>query len=173
MATPAPGTYPVFFDTYISKVKETDLLTAFEKQEHLIETFFKAIPSDKYDFSYAPGKWTLKEMLQHIIDTERIFAYRALCIARKEAQNLPGFDEDAYADNSHAWARNWNSLLAELQLVRQSLKMMFESFSEEVLNYSGKANNNAITVNAIGFATVGHMEHHIQIIKERYLLVLN
>lgn len=170
MPKPATGTFPAFFSTYINKVEEEDLSTAFANQQELMTGFFDAIPADKHDFSYAPGKWTLKEMLQHIIDTERIFAYRALCIARQEKQNLPGFDENDYVVNSQANNRSWQSMLAELKLVRQSTEILFDSFSPETLQQSGLANNNPVTVHAIGFITLGHLYHHIEVIKERYLL---
>ena len=169
MAKPIQGSFPPFFSTYTAKVKEDDLAAAFKNQQEFVNSFFDSIPKDKQDFAYAAGKWTLKEMLQHIIDTERIFAYRALCIARKEKQSLPGFDENVYAQNSYAATRNWQSLVAELKLVRQTTLILFESFSPETLQESGLANNNPMTVNAIGFITVGHLYHHIEVIKERYL----
>ena len=169
MPKPIAGSYPAAFSNYTSKVKEDDVMSAFKNQQALMQTFFDNIPKDKEDFAYAPGKWTLKEMLQHIIDTERIFAYRALCIARQETQSLPGFDENEYASNSHAARRSWQSMTTELKLVRQSTELMFESFSEETLQLSGLANNNLITVDAIGFITVGHIYHHLEVINERYL----
>jgi len=170
MPKPTEGTFPPFFSTYTNKVQEDDVAAAFKNQQELVETFFDSIPKDKEDFAYAPGKWTLKEMLQHIIDTERIFAYRALCIARHEKQSLPGFDENEYASNSHAATRRWESLVAELKLVRKSTEILFDSFSPETLQQSGVSNNNPVSVNALGFITVGHLYHHIEVIRERYLL---
>ena len=169
MAKPIEGTFPPFFSTYTSKVQEDEVADAFKNQQELVSTFFDAIPTDKQDFAYAPGKWTLKEMLQHIIDTERIFAYRTLCIARQEKQSLPGFDENEYARNSRASARSWESLVAELKLVRKTSEILFDSFSPETMQQSGISNNNSVTVNALGFITVGHLYHHIEVIKERYL----
>lgn len=169
MARPIEGTFPPFFSTYTNKVKEDDVAAAFTNQQQLVDTFFDAIPAGKEDFAYAPGKWTLKEMLQHIIDTERIFAYRALCIARHEKQSLPGFDENEYASNSHATARSWQSLLAEFKLVRKTTEILFDSFSPETLQQAGTSNNNPVSVNTIGFVTVGHLYHHMEVIKERYL----
>ena len=169
MAKPIEGTFPPFYATYINKVKEDTVADAFTNQQELIHRFFDAIPKDKEDFAYAPGKWTLKEMLQHIIDTERIFAYRALCIARKEKQSLPGFDENDYASSSQASTRTWEGLVTELKLVRKTTEILFDSFSPETLQQSGIANGNPITLNAIGFITVGHLYHHIDVIKERYL----
>jgi len=169
MPKPINGTFPPYFSTYTNKVKEDNVRDAFKNQEDLINIFFESIPEEKADYAYAPGKWTLKEMLQHMIDAERIFAYRAVCIARKESQSLPGFDENEYAQNSLANARNWHSLVEELKAVRQSTAILFESFTEEILNQSGFSNNSPVTVNALGFITVGHVNHHVDVIKERYL----
>jgi DinB superfamily len=169
MPKPIEGTFPVYFATYTNKVPEDDVLQALHNQQQLIDGFCNAIPPEKWDFAYAPGKWTLKEMMQHIIDTERIFAYRSLCISRRETQSLPGFDENTYVANSNAATRSWESLTDELKAVRSSTVFLFESFNQDMLNSSGISNNNAITVNALGFITVGHIYHHIGVINERYL----
>lgn len=169
MPKPIEGTFPTYFSNYINKVSEVNLATAFKNQQELVNVFFDSISEEKSNYAYAAGKWTMKEMLQHIIDAERIFAYRALCIARKEKQSMPGFDENEYAANSNANSRSWISLIEELKLVRQTTELLFETFAEDVLNQSGISNNNAVTVNAIGFITVGHLYHHVGVIKEKYL----
>ncbi len=169
MPKPIEGTFPIYFSTYTNKVSEDNLTDAFKNQKALVNDFFDSISEEKSNDTYAPGKWTLKELLQHIIDAERIFAYRALCIARKEKQSLPGFDENEYADNSNANSRSWKSLTTEMKLVRQTTELLFETFSEDVLNQSGVSNNNAVTVNALGFISVGHLYHHVEVIRERYL----
>lgn len=169
MPRPIAGTYPPFFETYIEKVEETNLLDAFRNQGNTIDHFFDNIPADLHDYAYAPGKWTMKEMLQHIIDTERIFNYRSLCFARQETASLPGFDENLYAEYSNASARSWESLVGELKAVRKSTNYMYESFTEEMLNHSGIANNKPATALALGYATVGHLYHHVFITETRYL----
>jgi hypothetical protein len=169
MSKPIEGNYPTYFSQYIFKVPEENLEEAFRNQQNIIAHFFNNIPEIKWEYAYAPGKWTLKEMLQHIIDTERIFAYRSLCIARKETQSLPGFNENDYAANSYANGRNWNSLVEELKMVRLTTEMLFNSFPAETLNQSGFSSNNPVTVNALGFISVGHIYHHIQVIKEKYI----
>ena len=169
MSKPTEGTFPPYFATYINKVMEDNIAGAFKNQQAVVKDFFDSISEEKSSYAYAPGKWTLKEMLQHIIDGERIFAYRALSIARKETQSLPGFDENEYADNSNANNRTWKSLVEEMRLVRKTTELLFENFSEDILNQSGISNNNAVTVNAIGFITVGHVYHHVGVIKDRYL----
>ncbi|HMJ47859.1 MAG TPA: DinB family protein [Ferruginibacter sp.] len=168
MPRPTPGTYFSYFDNYISKVPETDIKEAFKNQQELIDTYFDTIREEKSDYAYAQGKWTLKELLQHVIDTERIFSYRAIAIARKEKAPLPGFDENEYAENSDANKRSWKSLTDELKAVRKSTKLLFESFTDETLGNSGIASNNPITVNALGFTLVGHLYHHKKVIEERY-----
>src|SRR6188474_1547738 len=139
-----------FYHNYINQVPDNELSEAFEKQSASLFRFLETIPPDKYDYRYADGKWTLKELLQHIIDAERIFAYRALSFARKEPASLPSFDENTYADNSFANERTWKSLTEELKAVRGTTEILFSSFNTEMLNYSGIANNNPVTVNAIG-----------------------
>ena len=169
MPKPIKGTYPAYYETYISKVNEDNVKDAFKNQDDIINNFFDSISEEKSGFAYAPGKWTIKELLQHIIDAERIFAYRALSFARKEEASLPGFDENNYADNSYANERNWQSLVDELKAVRKTTEIMFDSFNTDMLNHSGMANNNPVTVNAIGFIIVGHLNHHKNIVVERYL----
>lgn len=168
MPKPNAGTYPPYFDNYINQVPESDLDAAFQNQHVIVTDFFDTISEAKSGYAYAPGKWTLKEMLQHIIDTERIFNYRALAFARKEPALLPGFEENNYAANSNANTRSWKSLCEELKIVRISTELLFRSFSEEVLNNAGIANNNPTTVHAMGFISIGHLYHHKNIIETRY-----
>jgi hypothetical protein len=169
MPKPAAGSHPSYFDRYISLVPEEDLMTAFINQLPVIKDVFSAIDEKKSKYAYAPGKWTLKELLQHMIDTERIFAYRSLCFARKEHQSLPGFDENSYADNSQANNRSWVEMCEEFLLVRKTSEVLFSSFTEEALNNPGNANNNPVTALSMGFTSIGHVYHHFNVIKERYL----
>lgn len=127
------------------------------------------IPASKHDFAYAPGKWTLKEVFQHVIDTERILAYRALCFARKESQSLPGFDENSYAAVSKAAKRQWKDLSEEFGLVRKASICLFRSFDSEQMEAGGVANGSPLYVAGLGFILAGHCQHHLNIIKERYL----
>jgi uncharacterized damage-inducible protein DinB len=144
------------------------LHTAFANQAKLINDFFASISEEKSMHAYAEGKWTIKEVLQHMIDTERIFNYRAVCFARKEAASLPGFEENDYAANSNANARSWKSLVEEFLAVRHATELMFDSFTDEMLDTAGKANNNSVTVGSVGFISVGHFYHHKKVIEERY-----
>ncbi|MEP7165042.1 MAG: DinB family protein [Ferruginibacter sp.] len=169
MSKPIESTFPAYFKKYIDQVKEDELNEAFKNQQQFVDTYFDSIPEEKTNTGYAPGKWSLKELLQHVIDTERVFNYRALAFARKETASLPGFDENDYAANSNANERSWKSLCEEFKIVRRSTELMFRSFSDEALQSSGLANNNPMSVLAMGFTTIGHVIHHKKVIEERYL----
>jgi hypothetical protein len=169
MPKPIAADYPEYFGKYIGQVSEEDLYDAFKIQFPKIEIFLHRIDEEKAKFAYAPGKWTLKELLQHIIDAERIFDYRALCFARKEAINLPSFDENLYAENSSANERSWKSLSNEFINARISTQDLFKSFSEEMLQLKGSANNNRTSVLSIGYTLIGHVYHHIKVVQEKYL----
>ncbi|WP_207493321.1 DinB family protein [Aridibaculum aurantiacum] len=169
MPRPATGTFPAYYANYISLVQVDDVPAAIETYSKDILTFWRNIPVEKHTHRYAEGKWDLKEMLQHVIDTERIFAYRALRLARKDTTPLPGFDEVAYAANSKASDRPWDDLLAEFECTRQSTNLLLLSFDEEQLQQQGFANDNPVTVHAICFIIYGHLLHHQNIISERYL----
>ncbi len=170
MARPNLSRIPVWFHGYINQVKENNITDALAAQSAYIFKFLKKIPVKKHNYRYAKGKWTIKEVLQHLIDAERVFTYRAMSIARKEKQNLPSFDENLYADNSKANKRNWNDMLEELKALRKATELLYNSFDKAQLDADGTSNNNTVYVNAICFVTVGHIEHHVRILKERYLL---
>jgi uncharacterized damage-inducible protein DinB len=169
MPKPSPETYFAYFKRYVDLVPEEDLSTGFQNQLPIIKELLNSITEEKSTYAYAPGKWTLKELLQHITDTERIFNYRALAIARKETASLPGFDEDSYAANSNANGRTWQTLVDEFLVVRQSTQFLYDSFTDEMLEASGIASNNPLTVNSLGFTTLGHFYHHKKVMEERYL----
>ena len=163
-----PAIYADYFDRYTSLVREETVTAAFHQQEKSLSAFMSAISEEKSTYAYAEEKWTLKEMMQHLVDCERIFAYRALAIARKDPANLPGFEENDYAKNSSANSRSWESLKAEMTVVRLSTKALFESFKPDMLNRPGTFNNNTGTAVKLGLIIVGHTYHHISIAKERY-----
>lgn len=164
-----PGTYPAFIKSYLSFVNADTVAEAIEKYSDSINNFFKNIPREKVIYRYAEGKWNIKEMLLHIIDAERIFAYRALRIARHDKTPLPGFDEKSYAKAANADERSWESLLQEFEAVRKSTDLLLQSFTEEQLEQSGTTNNEPNTVKALSFLVYGHILHHINVLKERYL----
>lgn len=160
---------PEFYHGYISKAKENDLPTALKNSTTELFGLLKSIPADKHDHRYADGKWTIKEVVQHMIDGERVFTYRALRFARKDDTPLPGFDENLFAQTAKADKRNWKDLVEEFAALRKATESMFASFDDEQLEQSGVASENSTYVLGIGFIIAGHVNHHCQIIKERYL----
>ena len=161
--------YAGYFSTYINILGDANLQDDLEISLHEFIRFCQNIPMNKFDYRYAEGKWTIKEIIQHIIDTERIFAYRALRISRNDKTPLPGFNENDYVDNTAGNARNLQDLLTEMAVVRQATLSLFKSFSQEQLVRIGTASNNEISVRAIGFIIIGHQKHHQKIFEERYL----
>jgi hypothetical protein len=163
------GTYPSNFQRYIDQVTENDLKIAFKNQMPAAEIFFQSISEDLSRHKYGEDKWTIKEVLQHIIDAERVFAYRALAFARKDVNILPSFDENDYALHANANDRKWTELIDEFKAVRSSTLYLYNSFSREAMNALGRASNYTMDVSTLGFVIVGHVNHHIRIIRERYL----
>ena len=168
MPRPSATEYGAFYQTYINYTGSIDYSILVQQYNERIIEVWNAIPTEKINFAYAPDKWTIKQMLQHVIDTERIFAYRALVIARKEPAALLGFDENEYAKNATASHRNWKEMIAEWKILRQSTNILFGSFTEEDLKQKGTASNLPISVNALGFIIFGHALHHLHVLKERY-----
>lgn len=169
VAKPHINDYPAFFSKYINLIDASDLQTTVTAYSHPLTYFFVNIPEEKGDHAYAPGKWTIKDLLQHVIDTERIMSYRLLCIARGEQTALPGFEEDAYAASAEASKRSFVSLKEEFIAVRKSTDLLIHSLTEEQLNNRGTSNNKSTTANALGFIIFGHIMHHKNIVEERYL----
>lgn len=168
MPRPSATEYSPFHQTYINYTSGKDYEVLVKQYNERILESWNAIPLEKTTHAYEPGKWTIKQMFQHVIDTERIFAFRALAIARRETQNLPSFDENEYASHATAAARNWKDMLIEWRMVRQSTNMLFASFTEEDMKQKGTVNGNTLSVNAIGFIIYGHALHHLHVLKERY-----
>lgn len=162
--------YPEYFGTYINKVESEDLIEALEENLDDFTNFIENIvPDSKYEFRYQPEKWSIKEIVQHIIDAERIFAYRALRMARFDKTPLPGFEENDYVPVSESDKRTMDDLIREFVLVRKSTIELFESFSDEMMKSIGVASGKEVSVRAIGYIISGHCIHHQQVIKERYL----
>lgn len=161
--------FGAYYTHYINLSGDLDLLNSLEASYEEVMSFFNDITEAQSIYSYAEGKWTIKELLQHIIDVERIFAYRALRFAREDKTILPGFEHNDYVDVSYANNRSLKSLIKEYQTQRLSTIAMFSSFTTKMLLQIGNANNLPLSVRAIGFIVVGHEVHHCNIIKERYL----
>jgi uncharacterized damage-inducible protein DinB len=161
--------YNPYYQLYIDKVGSGDIFNALRTNREVVTPFFKGISNDRLSFRYAEDKWTVKEILLHLIDTERVFAYRALCIARHDHTEFPGFDQDDYVACSNANERTIESLLSEFDSVRAATITLFESFDDKALAQTGMASESRLSVRAVAFIIVGHENHHLQIIKARYL----
>ncbi len=166
---PEKKTYPDYYENYISLIKQNTIKEALIESEKETLIFFNSIPEHLENFSYEKGKWTVKEVLNHIIDTERIFAYRALRFARKDETQPLSFDQDNYVTNAELSERNLKDLINEFETVRISTLSLFNSFGNEALVRMGQTAAGRASVNAIGFTICGHGLHHINVIKERYL----
>jgi uncharacterized damage-inducible protein DinB len=165
-----PNEYAPFYANYIAQVSdEYTLVEELEISLHRFIKFVQDIPMDKFDYRYAEGKWTIKDIIQHIIDAERIFNYRALRFARNDKTELPGFEENDYVDEANANKRSIMELLTELSAVRHSTLLLFKTFNDEQFLRIGYANNNPMSVRALGFIIIGHQNHHQRVFEERYL----
>lgn len=162
--------YAAFYETYISQVStEYNLIEELEISLHRFIHFVQDIPMDKHEYRYAEGKWTIKQIIQHLMDAERIFAYRALRFSRNDQTALPGFDENEYAAIAPAENRTIMSLLTEYSAIRHANLLMFKAFSDDELLRIGTASNVQMSVRALGFVIIGHQNHHQRIFEERYL----
>jgi hypothetical protein len=162
--------YPVFYKPYIEILDgESSLFQHLEASLELFEQILYEVDEEKYEYSYQDGKWTLKEVVQHLIDAERVFVYRSLRFSRKDATPLMGYEENSYVSNYDINKRDFNTLLDEFCLLRRSTILMFQDFDEEILDIKGTVEGNSISVRALGFICSGHVLHHLKIIQERYV----
>jgi hypothetical protein len=167
MNQPLIQEYPIAYSNYINLVKDDVVTTLSNQAEDFPHFLMHCI--HKADYAYAPGKWTIKELVGHIIDTERIMVYRLTCFARADKQALPGFEEDDYVKNANFANRDLTSLAEEFSLLRKANLYLINSLSDYELNSCGNANGKNISVRALVFVLAGHVIHHTNIIKERYL----
>ena len=161
--------YNPFYHTYVMALGNVDLLDELRNGKQVLFSLLEEIPEEKLTYAYAEGKWTLAEALVHMLDTERIFQYRALCIARNDKSEFPGFDQEAYVPVSNANNRSKKDLINEYVAVRDSSITLFASLDEEALKRVGVASGSKMSVRALGFITSGHQAHHVHILRERYL----
>jgi hypothetical protein len=167
---PQPGEYAPYYQKYIDQVPEGDLINLLTTAQSDTIAFLQNMPPDKWDYRYAENKWSVRELLLHLIDAERIFAYRALRIARNDQTPLPGFDENTYVPASNAVNRSWHSLIAEYAAVRKATIELFRHFTPEMWQHTGTASNAPIAALALGFITYGHEKHHLHVLKTKYLV---
>jgi uncharacterized damage-inducible protein DinB len=166
---PAPSEYVPYYETYISKVPKGDVLKVLEDQRHDTQQLLAGLSDAKALHRYAPEKWSIKQVVGHMMDTERVFCYRALAFGRADGNPLPGFDEKAWAPAGRFDARTLKDLAAELDAVRRATIALFSGLDDEALTRRGVANNNPITVRALAWIIAGHERHHVAILRERYL----
>jgi hypothetical protein len=160
---------PDYFKPYLEQVGTNDAYQMLTESLTNFPAWLRAIPTDKLDYRYAEGKWTLRELILHITDSERVFAYRALRFARHDKTPLSGFEQDDYVPVSQAADRSLESLLEEFVAVRKASIALFFSFSPETYELFGKANGYSISVAALAYATVGHEWHHRNVFEKKYL----
>ena len=170
MNFPKPGEYPDYYSVYIQHIPEDqDIMKVLEDGKNKLQKLLGSLPEEKGNYAYAEGKWSIKEVLGHMADVERVMSYRAMSIARGEKQSLPGFEQDDYVNVAGFNKRSLTSLAEELLLIRNSSIALFRSFTGEDGLRWGKANNYDSTARAYMFIIAGHELHHIKILKERYL----
>jgi uncharacterized damage-inducible protein DinB len=161
--------YNPYYRAYIEALGEVDLMQTLRKQVENYPKFLNSIPPEKLTYRYAEGKWSVAEVLVHVLDSERVFQYRALRFVRKDQTPLPGFDQDVYVPQSGANKRSLESIVEEYKAIRNSTIALYESFDEALLKRKGVASNSVMSVAALGFIMCGHQCHHRDILRERYL----
>jgi uncharacterized damage-inducible protein DinB len=161
--------YNPFYHTYLLALGDVDLIQELNRGKDELITLLEEIPESKLVYSYGEGKWTLAEVLLHIMDAERVFQYRALCFARNDQTPFPGFDQDEYVPHSNAASRTKASLVKEYSAIRESTLCLYNSFDKDILKRVGVASGSRMSVRAMGFIISGHQAHHVNIIRKRYL----
>ena len=165
---PAEGEYAPFYAGYVAKVPDGDILKFLETQLREVRALLSTIPEGRGDHRYADGKWSIKEVIGHVCDTERIFAYRALRIARKDTTPLPGFEQDDYIAAAAFGKRTMASLVDEVVQVRDATLSLIRTFDAETGTRRGTASGKEVTVRALVYIIAGHMAHHVDVLREKY-----
>ncbi len=168
ISKPKAGQSPSWADVYLEKIPDGEVMEYLDSGADLMLEYVENLTDEQLLYSYAENKWTIKEVLVHIMDAERVFNYRALTAARQDTTPLPGFDHNAYVPKSGANQRSKESLLAEYKALRQATVLFFASLDEEALDFIGEAKGQPCTARAMAYMTAGHERHHLQILKERY-----
>ncbi|MFN2393344.1 MAG: DinB family protein [Pyrinomonadaceae bacterium] len=169
MNRPEKTEYDAYYEKYVSLVEETDIVSALENQLNDLQNLLAAVSEEKSFYGYAEGKWTIKEVIGHLIDGERIFAYRALRIGRADATPLEGFEQDGYIENANFNEQPLAELTEELLLLRRANNLFFKNLSDAAWLRIGTASDAPVSVRALAYIMVGHIRHHTNILRERYL----
>ncbi len=165
---PEPSEYADFYAGYVAALPSGDILEILEGQKDQLSHLAGIVAPDRETFRYAPGKWSVREIVGHLIDAERVFSYRALCFSRGDETPLPGFDENFYVANADFDSRTLQSLLEELTLLRSANVLLFRSLAPEDLARVGVANTHPVSVRALAFILAGHLQHHFNVLRDRY-----
>ena len=165
---PQPDEYAPAFGRYIDRVPDGDIVAMIESQGNSTQELLASLGEEKAGYRYAPGKWSIKQVVGHITDGERVFTYRLLAIARGEKQSLPGFEENDYVDNGNFDAHPLAELAEGLATTRRATLALMRSLDDEAWQRRGVANNNPISARAIAWVTAGHERHHLNVLRERY-----
>ena len=169
MTRPYLSDFPTFYHGYVENIESEDIIATFRDQQRQTRTLFQNLSDEQANYAYAPDKWSMKEVLGHIIDAERVFVFRALSFARGETQSLPGFDENTYVPAGRFSDRLLSSLIEEYDAVRNATITFFENLRDADWERQGVANQGNFTVNSIAYIIAGHEAHHLDIIQDRYL----
>lgn len=169
MQKPQTSEYDAYYEKYVSLIGEDQLMAELESQPAELREIASALSEEKGSHTYAEGKWTIKEVISHLIDGERMFAYRALRISRGDATPIEGFEQDGYIDNSHANERKFADMADEFELLRKANLVMFRNLSDDDWARSGTASDVPVSVRALAYIMAGHIRHHVNILRERYL----
>lgn len=167
-ARPAASEFAPYYGKYIATVGDGDIVALLRESGREVDTVLAGVDESRGGYRYADGKWSVREVLGHLIDAERIFSYRALRIARGDTTPLPGFDQDPYVATSNAEARTVADLRDELRVVRESTVKLFASLADDAWTRVGTASDNPVSVRALAYITLGHTTHHLGILRERY-----
>jgi uncharacterized damage-inducible protein DinB len=166
---PQPGEYDLYYDRYLAGVPDGDIFQLLERGIEKLAILFEELTEEQAGYRYAADKWSIKEVVVHLIDVERVFTYRALRFSRNDATPLPGFEQDDFVRESEAAGRTLRALMQEYRAVRAATLALFRGMSEAMLSRSGVANRTEMTVRAVPWILVGHERHHVEILKQRYL----
>ncbi|MBK7392322.1 MAG: DinB family protein [Chloracidobacterium sp.] len=170
MNRPETHEFAPYYNTYISLIEDDTVLPVLEAQAGELRVMISGVPEEKGTFAYADGKWTIKELLSHLIDGERIFAYRILRISRGDKTPIEGFDQDDYIETSNANNRSFADLLDEFDHERRANLLLVKNLSDEASLRIGTASNNPVSVRALVYIMAGHVKHHLRILNDRYLV---
>jgi hypothetical protein len=166
---PSPGDYAPYYENYIKLIEGDDILKILNEQSKKTQDVLNSFSEHRGNYRHADGKWTVKEVVGHLLDTERVFAYRALCIARGEKKSLPGFDQDEYVKEGNFNSLELFELNYDFRLLRESNILLFRSFTPEMYKRRGYANDTSVTVLAILYMIAGHEKHHMKVLREKYM----